>query len=60
MYSDFLYFRKDRKLPFDFHQAVVNAVRVYKACMRMQSVRGCVYNATTNQRAKVRYEYVLG
>ncbi|XP_064602186.1 carbohydrate sulfotransferase 15-like [Liolophura sinensis] len=54
MYSDYLYFRKDDKMPVDFHGDVVKAIGVYENCFRQASIRSCAYNATVKSIAKVR------
>lgn len=45
LYSDYLYFRKDKKSVEDFHQKVMKSVQLFQSCLSRRSLRSCVYNS---------------
>ncbi|XP_070833621.1 carbohydrate sulfotransferase 15-like [Chaetodon trifascialis] len=44
LYSDYLYFRTDKKSVKDFHQKVMNCLQLFQSCLSEQSLRSCVYD----------------
>ncbi|XP_061600821.1 carbohydrate sulfotransferase 15-like [Cololabis saira] len=46
LYSDYLYFTTANKSAEDFHQKVVDSVRLFQSCLSERSLRSCVYNTS--------------
>lgn len=46
LYSDYLYFKMANKSAEDFHQKVVESVRLFQSCLSERSLRSCVYNTS--------------
>ncbi|XP_041804034.1 carbohydrate sulfotransferase 15-like [Chelmon rostratus] len=44
LYSDYLYFRMDKKTVKDFHQKVMKSVQLFQSCLSEWSLRSCVHN----------------
>ncbi|XP_070833622.1 carbohydrate sulfotransferase 15-like [Chaetodon trifascialis] len=44
LYSDYLYFRTDKKSAGDFHQKATKSVQLFQSCLSERSLRSCVYN----------------
>ncbi|XP_056147803.1 carbohydrate sulfotransferase 15-like [Lampris incognitus] len=54
LYSDYLYFKMANKSVEDFHQKVIEAVRLFQSCLSDSSLRSCVYNTSLSNTMPVR------
>lgn len=54
LYSDYLYFKMANKSAEDFHQKVVEAVRLFQSCLSERSIRSCVYNTSLSNAMPVK------
>uniref|UniRef100_A0A667XM42 Sulfotransferase n=1 Tax=Myripristis murdjan TaxID=586833 RepID=A0A667XM42_9TELE len=54
LYSDYLYFKMANKSVEDFHQKVIESVRLFQSCLSETSLRSCVYNTSLSNAMPVR------
>ncbi|KAM3863362.1 carbohydrate sulfotransferase 15-like [Diretmus argenteus] len=54
LYSDYLYFKMANKSVEDFHQKVIESVRLFQSCLSERSLRSCVYNTSLSNAMPVR------
>lgn len=54
LYSDYLYFKMANKSVEDFHQKVIEAVRLFQSCVSETSIRSCAYNTSLYNAMPVR------
>ncbi|XP_041804038.1 carbohydrate sulfotransferase 15-like [Chelmon rostratus] len=44
LYSDYLFFRRDKESVMDFHQRAMKSVQLFQSCLSQWSLRACAYN----------------
>ncbi|XP_041803824.1 carbohydrate sulfotransferase 15-like [Chelmon rostratus] len=54
LYSDYLYFRRDKKTVKDFHQKAMKSVQLFQSCLSEWSLRSCVHNISLLRAMPVR------
>ncbi|XP_061193042.1 carbohydrate sulfotransferase 15-like [Saccostrea echinata] len=54
LYSDYLFFHAANKGPFDFHNKVTSAIKLYNDCINNKGVDACAFDAPLAKMAKVR------
>ncbi|XP_045926350.1 carbohydrate sulfotransferase 15-like isoform X1 [Micropterus dolomieu] len=54
LYSDYLYFKMANKSAEDFHQKVIESVKLFQSCLSERSLRSCIYNTSLSNTMPVR------